>query len=78
MDETIYFANLRQLNKIRNVLEEWRISILELQLRPNKDELTELYIHKKQIEREIDEFHYKRLIKIVNEYEKSKNMPLSN
>ena len=78
MDETIYFANLRQLNKIRGVLEEWRISILELQLRPNKDELTELYIHKKQIEREIDEFHYKRLIKIVNEYEKSKNMPLSN
>lgn len=74
MDEVSYFANLRQLNKLRGVLEEWRISILELEMRPNKDELTDLYIHKKQLERQIDEFHYKRLLKVVKEYETSKGI----
>jgi hypothetical protein len=61
--EEIYFANLRQINKLRGVIEEWRIQIEQLKSQKWEDELKQLHLDMKTIQMKIDEYALKQLLK---------------
>lgn len=77
MDSPQYFSNLRALNKIRMVIEDWRIQILETERGGGDEEMKGLWISKKSIDKRLDELAYKRLLVLVNEYETKKGLPLT-
>jgi len=62
MEDTQYFANLRQINKMEMALKEWDIQLLELKRSKHMDEeLKALFEEEKRIKRKIDEWNLKRM-----------------
>ena len=77
MEKTAYFQNLRQLNKIRMAVEEWRIQILEVEANGGDAEMKELWVAKKRIDKRLEELNYRRILDIVNKYEKENQLDLT-
>ena len=76
MEATQYFANLRQIQKLKMIIEEYRIKILEIKRNSYKDiELQELFIHQAEIEKAIQEYNLKNLLKLTNEMKVSEDYP---
>lgn len=62
MEDTQYFANLRQINKMEMALKEWDIQLLELKRSRGMDEeLKTLFEEEKRIKRKIDEWNLKKM-----------------
>ena len=67
MNNTVYFANLRQINKLKMIVEEWKIQILELEAQPIDAELKALYKKEKQAKLKIEEYNLRKLKEQVKE-----------